>query len=144
MTVPCFILRPLLREEVERDGQQTLHPEAISEGRNDMYLNSKRYRSAVAPNEHAIVSTNQPFILLVHRILKRHPAMIPDGKPNGGLRIESSLATSLDAVLPLRDQHASRREGKRQGPQRDLNAAELHRRTPRDREILERRRVRFE
>jgi len=116
MTVPSFILRP---------------------------LNSKRYRSAVAPNEHAIVSTNQPFILLVHRILKRHPALIPNGKPDGGLWIEASLAASLDAVLPLGDQHASRREGKRQGPRRDLNAAELRRRTPRDREILKRRRVRF-
>lgn len=108
-----------------------------------MYLNSKRYRSAVAPNEHAIVSTNQPFIPLVHRILKRHPALISNGKPNGGLWIEPSLATSLDAIRPLRDQHTSRRKGKRQGPQRDLDAAKLHRRTPHDREVLERRWIGF-
>lgn len=142
MTVPSFILRPLL--EKKRKWSTNLVSGSDLRGQNGMYLNSKRYRSALAPNKHAVVSTNQPFITLVHRILKRHPALIPNGKPNGGFRIETSLATSLDAILSLRDQLASSWKGKRQGPQRDLHAAELHRRTPRDREVLKRRRVRFE
>ena len=98
----------------------------ISEERQSgMYLNSKGDRGAVAPDEHPVVSTDQPLVPLIHSILERHPGLVPNSEHDGRLWVEPSPVVRPDAVLPLRDQHAWEREG--QGPQWDRDTSHLHR-----------------
>ena len=122
--------------------QQTLRPRVIPEERqSDTCLNSKGDCSAVAPDKHPIISTNQPLVPLLHRILEGHPCLIPNVELDARFWVESSPVACPDAILPLRDQHPWERKG--QGPQRDWDTSYLHCRTARGREIFENRWVRF-
>ena len=108
-----------------------------------MYLNSKRNCSAVTVEKHPVVSTDQPLIPLIHRILERHPGLISNGEHNGRFWVEPSPAICLDAVLPLGNEYALGREREGQGPQRDWYTSYLHRRTACGKETFESRCVRF-